>query len=93
MQHCATSITPASRITAARKARDLSAQRLELVTKKYNLKLASNTDILQTQKDYLESILAYEKAVLEHNEARVQLLFECGMNLHNYKITIRKTKK
>lgn len=81
-----------TRIAAAGKARDLAKEKLDLMVQKLNLKLASNTDVLQAQKEYLESSLNAEQAVMDYHDARARLYYTCGMGPEIYRIRIKRGK-
>jgi outer membrane protein TolC len=61
---------------------------MKLMDSRFNLKLASNTDVLQAQKEYLEASTAYQKAVMDYHIARARIFHLCGTNLERYNIQV-----
>jgi outer membrane protein TolC len=83
----------ASRITAARKARDLAAKTLDIMQKEQKLGAGSNQQTLTSEHDLAVAESALVTAETGYEKARIDLLRATGNVLEEYGITLEKSRK
>jgi len=82
----------ASRVDAAREARDLAAKMLDIAQKEQQLGAGSNQQTLSADHDLAVAANALVTAETDYAKARVQMLYVTGTMLETYGISIEQAK-
>jgi outer membrane protein TolC len=83
----------ASRVTAARKARDLAAKTLDIMQKEQKLGAGSNKQTLTSEHDLAVAESALVTAETGYEKARIELRRATGAILEEYGISLEKSRK
>lgn len=83
----------ASRVTAARKARDLAAKTLDIMQKEQKLGAGSNQQTLTSEHDLAVAESALVTAETAYEKARIEVRRATGAVLEEFGITLEKSRK